>query len=65
MEEINRKVAQKKAFWCNLNIAKKNIHLQYAIKCGIEEFIQTLDSVIERLSEDIKYLVKVDFDKNF
>lgn len=35
MEEINRKVSQKKLFWSNLNISKKNIHLQYAIKCGI------------------------------
>ena len=35
MEDIHRKVGQKKAFWCNLNISKKNIHLQYAIKCGI------------------------------
>ena len=64
MEEINRKVSQKKLFWSNLNITKKNIHLQYAIKCGIEEFIQTLDSIIEKLSEDIKFLVKIDFDKN-
>ena len=35
-EEINRKVGQKKLFWTGLNISKKNIHLQYAIKCGIE-----------------------------
>lgn len=54
---------QKKSFWTNLNISKKNIHLQYAIKCGIEEFIQLLDSIIEKMADDIKYLVKLDFDK--
>jgi hypothetical protein len=45
------------------NISKKNIHLQYAIKCGIEEFIQLLDSIIEKMANDIKYLVKLDFEK--
>jgi hypothetical protein len=56
-------VAQKRTYWNSFKISKKNIHLQFAIKCGIEEYIQLLDSIIEKLADDIKYLVKIDFDK--
>lgn len=37
--------------------------MQYAIKSGIEEYIHVLDGLVEKLTEDIKYLVKIDFDK--
>ena len=62
--ELERKIEDKKRFWGNLKIKEKNIHMQYAIRNGIEEYIHILDGLVEKLTEDIKYLVKLDVEKD-
>lgn len=43
---MERKIEDKRRFWIGLKIKDKNIHMQHAIKSGIEEYIHVLDGLV-------------------